>query len=312
VTGIVAADIGGTHARFALAEVREGRVVSLGETCTLPTSDYPGLEAAWEEFARRACRPLPSAAAIAFAGTPRDEAPKLTNRDWPLRLEGLKLTRHLLLNDFAAVAHAVAKLDSRYFRDLCGPSRPLPAEGVISIVGPGTGLGVAQLVRRGGHSDSIETEGGHIAFAPVDPFEDRLLAGLRKRWGRVSVERIVSGPGLAALYAGEKGYGDDKALWDAAFSGEDSLAAEALERFCQCLGSVAGDIALAQGADAVVIAGGLGLRLAGRLPASGFRDRFVAKGRFKARMEAIPVRILTHPEPGLYGAAAAFAEEFGE
>ena len=309
---IVAVDIGGTHARFALAEVGEGRVVSLGECCILLTSDYSDLEAAWNAFGVRIGRPLPSAAAIAFAGTPRDEAPKLTNRDWPLRVDRLKVKRSLLLNDFAAVAHAVAKLDATDFSDLCGPDRPLPAEGVISIVGPGTGLGVAQLVRHGGHSHSVETEGGHIAFAPLDPFEDRLLAGLRGRLGRVSVERIVSGPGLANLYEGEKRYSDDKALWQAALSGEDSLAAEALERFCQCLGSVAGDIALAQGADALVIAGGLGLRLADRLPASGFRDRFVAKGRFRARMEAISVKILTYPEPGLYGAAAAFAEEFGE
>jgi len=313
VSEIVAVDIGGTHARFALAEVGEGRVLSLGEACTLRTSDYPGLEAAWEDFARRAGRPLPSAAAIAFAGSPRDEAPKLTNRDWPLRLDGLKVTRYRLLNDFAAIGHAVENLDASHFRELCGPDLPLPDEGVISIVGPGTGLGVAQLVRRGGHARAVETEGGHIAFAPLDPFEDRLLAGLRERWGRVSVERIVSGPGLAALYEGPPDrYGDEKALWKAALDADDELAAQALERFCMALGSVAGDIALAQGADAVVIAGGLGLRIADYLAAFGFRDRFVAKGRFRERMEAIPVKILTYPEPGLYGAAAAFAEEFGE
>jgi glucokinase len=277
----------------------------------LRTSDYPGLESAWAEFARRTGRPLPSAAAIAFAGTPRDAAPKLTNRDWEIRLDGLNLSRHHLLNDFAAIAHAVANLDAGHFRDLCGPARPLPEEGVISIVGPGTGLGVAQLVRRGGHSHSVETEGGHIAFAPLDPFEDRLLAGLRERFGRVSIERIVSGPGLATLYEGETRYRDDEALWQAALSGEDRRAAEALDRFCRSLGSVAGDIALAQGADGVVIAGGLGLRLADRLPDSGFCERFKAKGRFRQRMDGIPVKILTHPEPGLFGAAAAFAEELG-
>lgn len=310
---IVAADIGGTHARFTLAEVREGRVVSLGEVCTLRTADHAGLEAAWDRFGAHVGRPLPSAAAIAFAGSPRDEAPKLTNRDWPLRLDRLNVSRYRLINDFAAVAHGVAKLEARHFRDLCGPARPLPDEGVISIVGPGTGLGVAQLVRRGGHAHAVETEGGHIAFAPLDPFEDRLLAELRERWGRVSVERIVSGPGLAALYEGPPGrYSDEKALWKAALDADDELAAQALERFCMALGSVAGDIALAQGADAVVIAGGLGLRIADYLAAFGFGDRFVAKGRFRERMEAIPVKILAHPEPGLYGAAAAFADEFGE
>jgi glucokinase len=311
VSEIVAVDIGGTHARFALADVVDGRVESLGEPCILRTCDYPGLEAAWAEFARRAGRPLPSAAAIAFAGSPREKAPRLTNGDWEIRLDGLKLSRHHLLNDFAAIAHAVANLDARHLRHLCGPARPLPDEGVVSIVGPGTGLGVAQLVRHGGHSLAVETEGGHIAFAPLDPFEDRLLAELRERFGRVSIERIVSGPGLAALYEGEMRYRDDEALWKAALSGEDRLAAQALDRFCRALGSVAGDIALAQGADAVVIAGGLGLRLADRLAASGFCERFLAKGRFRPRMEGIAVKILTHPEPGLYGAAAAFAGEFG-
>ena len=98
----------------------------------------------------------------------------------------------------------------------------------------------------------------------------------------------------------------------AALAGEDDLAAAALDRLCRALGAVAGDIALAQGAEAVVIAGGLGLRLAGRLPGSGFRDGFVAKGRFERRMAGIPVRIVTHGQPGLFGAAAAFAAEHVE
>jgi glucokinase len=316
VSEIVAVDIGGTHARFALAEIAEGRVVSMGEVRTLRTSDYPGLEGAWDEFARRAGRPLPSAAAIAVAGPVRGATSRLTNSDWVVDIANIRsalgVERCRLINDFGAVTFAVENLDARHFRELCGPGRPLPDEGVVSIVGPGTGLGVAQLVRRGGLSHIVETEGGHIAFAPLDPFEDRILARLRERFGRVSAERIVSGPGLANLYEGEKRHSDDKALWDAALSGEDDLAVAALDRFCLALGSVAGDIALAQGADAVVIAGGLGLRLADRFPASGFEGRFVAKGRFEARMKAIPVKLLTHPEPGLFGAAAAFAGEFCE
>ncbi|MEO5640765.1 MAG: glucokinase, partial [Sphingomicrobium sp.] len=102
---------------------------------------------------------------------------------------------------------------------------------------------------------------------------------------------------------------DDKMLWATALDGADALAAAALDRFCLCLGAVAGDLALAHGANAVVIAGGLGLRLKDHLPKSGFADRFIAKGRFERRMEAIPVKLITHPQPGLYGAAAAFAKE---
>jgi glucokinase len=93
--------------------------------------------------------------------------------------------------------------------------------------------------------------------------------------------------------------------------GADSLAAAAFDRFCLALGAVAGDIALAQGAEAVVIGGGLGLRLKDHLPRSGFRDRFIAKGRFERRMDEMPVKLITHPQPGLFGAAAAFAARYG-
>jgi glucokinase len=100
---------------------------------------------------------------------------------------------------------------------------------------------------------------------------------------------------------------EDKALWEAALGGTDPQAAAALERFLLCLGTCAGDIALAQGSGAVVIAGGLGLRLRDRLHSSGFAQRFVAKGRFESLMAALPVKLITHPQPGLYGAAAAHA-----
>ena len=182
--------------------------------------------------------------------------------------------------------------------------------------GPGTGLGVAQVLRRQGGNMVIECEGGHIDFAPLDTLEDAMLARLRQRFRRVSVERIVSGPGLAVIHealAAIEGRAiqriDDKSLWTLALEGSDSLAAAALDRFCMSLGSVTGDIALAQGATAVVIAGGVGLRLADHLPRSGFAERFVAKGRFETMMAAIPVKLLTHPQPGLLGAAAAFAEK---
>ena len=102
---------------------------------------------------------------------------------------------------------------------------------------------------------------------------------------------------------------EERPLWEAARNGADSLASAALDRFCLTLGAIAGDMALAQGALAVVIGGGVGLRLADFLPGSGFRDRFIAKGRFERMMDDIPVKLITYPEPGLFGAAAAFARE---
>lgn len=314
---IVAADIGGTNARFALAEVAGGRVVSLGEPLKVHTADHSGLESAWTAFARHVGSALPRSAAIAVACPVGGEVLRMTNNPWvmrPARMPAeLGVDRLVLINDFGAVGHAVAEAGPEYFRHLCGPDRAL-GEGVTSIVGPGTGLGVALLLRRDGRSEVIETEGGHIDFAPIDSIEDQLLARLRKRNRRVSVERIVSGPGLTAIHEGlcaMEGTAvvprDDTALWIAAMEGSDRMAAAALDRFCLCLGAVAGDIALAQGAGGVVIAGGLGLRLADVLPGSGFGQRFTAKGRFESMMAGLPVKIIVHPEPGLLGATAAFA-----
>lgn len=319
---IVAADIGGTHARFAIAEIADGRVTALGEPATLRTADHASLETAWEHFAATLGRPLPRAAGIAIASPVSGEVIKFTNNPWIIRPalidERLGLDGHVLVNDFGAVGHAVAQLGDAHFQHLCGPDAPLPATGVISIVGPGTGLGVAHVLRRDGRYFVSETEGGHIDFAPLDAIEDAILARLRTRYRRVSAERIVSGPGLPEIYAALAAIEgravaaiDDKALWTLALEGGDSLATAALDRFCQSLGAVAGDIALAQGAAGVVIAGGLGLRIADRLVRSGFAERFTAKGRFEGLMAAMPVRLVTHPQPGLYGAAAAYAAARG-
>jgi glucokinase len=317
---LVAVDIGGTHARFAIADVDHGRVTSLGDATTLRTDTHASLQIAWEAFGELLGRALPRATAIAVACPIMGDVLKLTNNPWivqPAQIgDRLGVDRVTLINDFGAVAHAVVNVESEHLRYLCGPEVPLPKQGVITILGPGTGLGVAHVLRHQDRNHVIECEGGHIDYAPLDSIEDAILARLRQRYRRVSVERIVSGRGLANIYealAAIEGRSvqamDDRALWAAALSGEDELAAAALDRFCRALGSVAGDIALAQGANAVIIAGGLGQRLVDVLPRSGFASRFTAKGRFEPMMAAIPVRVITHPQPGLFGAAAAFAEE---
>jgi glucokinase len=320
---LVAADIGGSHARFALADVEGGQVTKLGEAITLKTGDHASLQTAWDAFGEQLGRTLPRAAAIAVACPVGGEMLKLTNNPWIIKpamiAKGLGVDRMTLINDFGAVGHAVVQVEREHLRHLCGPDVALPEEGVISIVGPGSGLGVAHVLRRDRRDYVIECEGGHMDYAPVDGMEDVILARLRERYGRVSVERVVSGPGLAHIYEALAAIedrpvqaGDDKAIWTAAFSGADGLAMAALDRFCLILGSVAGNIALAHGATAVVIAGGLGARIAEVLPRSGFSDRFTAKGRFEKMMSAIPVKIIVHPQPGLFGAAVAFAAEHGQ
>lgn len=318
---IAVADIGGTHARFALAEVADGRVVSLGEPVTLKTAEHASFQIAWQEFARVADIDLPDALGMAFAGPVGGEILKLTNNPWVIRpflmKDRLGVEQYKIVNDFGAVAHAVAQFDVAHFDHLCGPEGALPATGVTSVIGPGTGLGVAQLLKTATGYQVIETEGGHIDFAPLDALEDQVLAFLRRSFRRVSVERIVAGSGLVNLYnaiASIEGravpHPDDKEIWAAALEGSDPLAIAALDRFFLSLGAVAGDLALAHGSNAVVIAGGLGYRLKDRFATSGFADRYIAKGRFERRMEGIPVKLLNHPQPGLYGAAAAFAQEF--
>ncbi len=320
---LVAADIGGSHARFALADVEDGQVTSLSDAVTFKTVEHASLQTAWETFGEQLGRALPRAAAIAVACPITGEMLKLTNNPWIIRpamiAERLGVDQITLINDFGAVGHAVVQVGREHLRHLCGPDVPLPEEGVISIVGPGSGLGVAHVLRREGRNQVIECEGGHIDYAPVDGIEDVILGRLRERYRRVSVERVVSGPGLANIYealATIEGRavqtGDDKVVWTAALSGADSLAVAALDRFCLILGSVAGNIALAHGANAVVIAGGLGARIADLLPRSGFSGRFTAKGRFERMMSAMPVKVITHPQPGLFGAAVAFAEEHGQ
>lgn len=315
---IVSVDIGGTHARFAIAEVEQGRVVALGEPVTLKTAQYASLQTAWEAFAAQA-GPLPRAAAIAVASPIGGEIIKLTNNPWIIRpalvKERLSVDAYVIVNDFGAIGHAVAQLDPGAFQPLAGPDAPFPDHGIITVCGPGTGLGVAQVLRGPGGYQVLETEGGHADFAPLDPIEDRILARLRAQHGRVSVERVVAGPGIVGIYetlAEIEGravtHRDDKAIWTEALEGTDSLALAALDRFCLSLGAAAGDLALVHGAKAVVIAGGLGLRLKDHLARSGFGERFAAKGRFRSLMEAIPVKLITHPQPGLFGAAAAFAQ----
>jgi glucokinase len=320
VTEVVVADIGGTHARFAIASLAGGHVAGFSEVSTLKTNDHASLQIAWDDFGSSLGRPLPRAAAIAVAGPVGGEVLRFTNNPWVIRpslvREKLAVDAFTIVNDFAAVAHAIGGLPPKNFAHLCGPDRPLPTEGVISVIGPGTGLGVAQLVRNANRAIVVQTEGGHIDYAPLDTIEDAILSFIRRSLTRVSAERIVSGPGLANIYqalAAMEGrqarHIDDPTLWTSALCGEDHLAAAALDRFCLALGAVAGDIALAQGATGVVLAGGLSQRLASHLPRSGFVDRFVAKGRFEAMMINIPVKLLTHPQPGLFGAAAAFAAE---
>lgn len=320
---IVSVDIGGTHARFSIATVSDDGTITLDEPETIHTKDHASFQTAWEDYRERKGGTLPPRVAMAIAGPVGGEVIRFTNNPWIIRpalvREKLGVEHYCIVNDFEAVAHAVARVDESHLIHLTGPQKPLAPTGRLSVLGPGTGLGVAHLYREPDGTYRVSaTEGGHIDFAPLDQIEDAILARLRKRHTRVSVERVVSGPAISDIYqtlAAMEGKPvaeeDDIAIWTRGQDGSDSLAAAAVDRFCLSLGSVAGDIALAQGGfGGVVIAGGLGYRIRETLLKSGFSERFKAKGRFQELMAGIPVKLITHPQPGLYGAAAAFVREY--
>ena len=321
-TELVAVDIGGTHARFALASIDDAGTIEVEEPTTLHTDDHASFQTAWEDFRERKGGTLPDAVSLAIAAPIAGDVIRFTNNPWVIRPALVKpklgVATYSIVNDFEAVAHAVARAPEDQFVHLTGPEGPLAPRGTISVLGPGTGLGVAHLRRDGEGGYEVQaTEGGHADFAPVDSIDDTLLARLRKRHNRVSIERVVSGPGIIEIYqalgAMERRSltdADDIEIWTKGMAGEDSLAAAAVDRFCLSLGSVAGDVALAQGGfGGVVIAGGLGYRLRNTLPRSGFAQRFCHKGRYEQLMASIPVKLITHPQPGLFGAVAAYARE---
>lgn len=320
MTDIIAADIGGTNARFARASLDASGAPALGTVRKYKVADFPSLQACWAAFVRDEGGPLPRAASIAFATAIGRDVIKLTNSSWVIRPDTLAAELGLdslrLVNDFEAVAHAVSRLPAENLPLLFGEDRPFPTDGGVTIMGPGTGLGVAMIAFDDGVPHIIATEGGHLNFAPLDALEGKILDYLRDKFLRVSTERIVSGPGLNNIYKAMATIlhervmlMEDADLWQAAIDNSDPFARSALERFCLCYGSAAGDLALAQGPHAVVLAGGLTQRMRDILPQTGFHQRFTAKGRFEGLMKSVPVRLAVHDEIGLFGAAAAYREK---
>lgn len=317
MTRIVVGDIGGTHCRFAIAELGEGQRPKIGPMRRYRSRELPGLAAAWAKFAAEEAAPLPREAALGVAAPIESDELRFMNNDWRIprhsTADDLGLERLTLVNDFGAVSHAVSILGPDELMPLCGPPQ-LPERGIVTVMGPGTGLGVAILDRRDGGVRVLETEASHIGFAPLDPEEEDLADALVERYGRASVERIVSGPGLIDIhrFLGGGDWDPIKAgdLWSAAISGESRIAARALEIFIRCFAAAAGDIALAQGAMGVAITGGLANRIARQLRGPAFEARFTAKGRYRDRMQRTAVVLAKTEEPGLLGAAVAFQREF--
>ncbi len=320
---MLAADIGGTNARFAIAEAAASGAQLVFQR-TYPTREFPDFEPVLAEFLRgaRAAGAIGAEvprAAIAIAGAVDREGGRLTNRArWTFDLQALHRRLGLqarLVNDFLALAHAVPRARRDDWVELQA-GEPVP-RGTIALVGAGTGLGVASLVWDGTRYQPQPSEGGHVAFAPVDESQLELCRYLMAtHGGRASAERAVSGDGLKRIHTflRERAGAAEPALEPPqitarALADRSSLAAQALSTFVRCYGSFAGDMALAYLArGGVYICGGIAAKLASRLAEGDFIAAFNHKGRHGDLAASIPVRVVTNESLGLIGAALAALE----
>ena len=308
-------DVGGTNARFALVDA-QGHIRN---PRSFAAREYSSLADVIAEYLEQtAGRKRPARAVIAVAGPVMDGEIEFTNLDWQISegdlLAHFEFEAVKLINDFAAQALACPLLEADDLRPL-GPQLRRGSDCPMVILGAGTGFGVAGLARGERGDMPIATEGGHAGFAPYDELEMEVWKRLRARHGRVSIERLLSGPGLFDLYralADIEGVNaelpDDKGVIEAANAGE-TLAAAAADRFCAIMGSVAGDLALTFGArGGVYVSGGLAPRIADRLVASQFRARFEDKGRLAPFVAQIPTSLVLHPYPAIVGASRELAQ----
>jgi len=301
------ADIGGTHARFALA-----RAGGFGSIVTLRTADFEQAGAALRAFLDRVRPPSPPpTAALACAGPVEDGHVQLTNSPWRIDAEEIRselgFEDVILVNDFASVAWAIPALREPDLHPVGGGEAVNGAPAVV--LGPGTGLGVAGYLPDRGGGSVVVGEGGHVSMAAVTDREAEVLAAARGELGHVSAERLLSGEGLVRLYqilAGLDGV-DAPArsaaeITKAAAAQGPTLCCAAFDLFCEMLGTVAGNLALTFGAQGgVYIAGGIVPKSRDAFARSGFRERFEAKGRFRDYLARIPTSIVTHPEPAFLG-----------
>lgn len=308
-------DVGGTNARFALVDA-QGHIRN---PRSFAARDYASLgEVIAEYLEQTAGRKQPPRAVIAVAGPVLEGEIEFTNLDWQISeadlLAQFEFEAVRLINDFAAQALACPMLEADDMRALGAQLRPAPDSPIV-VLGAGTGFGVAGLARSERGDVAIATEGGHAGFSPHDEVEVEVWRRVKARYGRVSIERLLSGPGLFDLYralAEIEGWNaelpDDRGVIEQANAGEPQ-ACRAVDRFCAILGAVAGDLALSFGArGGVFISGGLAPRVADRLAASEFRARFEDKGRLAPYVAQIPTNLVLHPYPAIVGAARELAQ----
>lgn len=308
------ADIGVTHARFTL-ETAPG--VAPPPT-VLRCDDYPDIVALLQAYLSTHCSEQIAHAAFAMALPISGDQVRMTNRDWQFSTDALRRTMGwstlLVVNDFTALAMAVPGLGADGVLQI-GGGAPVP-HAVAGALGPGSGLGMSGVIPTADGFITLGSEGGHVDFAPGDEREFAILQWAWREWSHVSIERILSAPGLELVY---RALGARNGVLNmsrsaanivaGALDEHDPLCLEVLDCFAGMLGAAAANLALTLGAlGGIYIGGGIVPRIAQWFASSQFRTRFEAKGRFSAYLAAIPTYVILDPLPELRGVAAILSE----
>ncbi len=308
-------DVGGTNVRLGLVDLSAG-TSTIREVRHYASHQVPSLEEAVRTYLKDAAA-HPKVAAIAVAGPIENGTVQFTNLSWKVSESGLTrmgLDSARLINDFAALALSTVALTEADCRAIGARIARNPSK-TVAVMGAGTGFGTAALVRGHGGEVVMAAEGGHASFAPVDDVEIEVLRVLARQFGHVSIERILSGPGLHNLHGAlneiesrPDAASDPADITRRALAGEPACS-RTVEQFCAIMGSVAGNLALTYGAEGgVFVAGGIAPAIVGLLEKSRFRERFEAKGRFRNYLGAIPTRVIMRDDAAFLGAARVARE----
>jgi glucokinase len=317
---ILVGDIGGTHTRLAILEIVKEHFNFLAEE-TLSSREEPSLESALRKFLSSHSHPI-TEACFGVAGPVRQGRCEATNLPWVIDSREIALQLNLppvgLINDLEASGYGIAALEVKDF-EILNQGAP-DARGNRAIVSAGTGLGEAVLYRDGREDRPFASEGGHADFAPRNHLEMDLLDFLLKRHSRVSVERVVSGQGLLAIYQFLKDTGRaEEPTWlveqmrhkdppavitENALGGKSSLCVQTLDLFVSIYGAEAGNMALkVMATGGVYLGGGIAPKIIAKLRDPAFMNAFTSKGRLKPLLQATPVRVILNPRIALLGAA---------
>jgi glucokinase len=318
---VLAGDIGGTKTSLGLYVKEKGRF-SATVLKSYPSREAAHLKPILEKFLSTHPASI-SSACFGIAGPVINGKCKTTNLPWEVSENRLKQDfgwkRVRLVNDLAATALSIPLLKTRELAAL-NKGRPQKA-GNLALVAPGTGLGQGLVLFHRNDQVPVSSEGGHVDFAPTSEDEVRLWRFLGKKYGRVSVERVVSGPGLVDVYEWVRGSGRAREpLWlkaqfqkedpaevitDCALGGKHPYCVEALDHFVRILGAVAGNLALTGLATGgVYLCGGIPPKILWALKTGAFMKAFSGKGRFESLLKKIPVRVILNERAAMLGAAA--------